>query len=63
MSVDLLAEIAQSDALVARLLRDELRRDPPRRLVLVVIVLNCQARDQRVPGPFVMPIVNMMKNE
>ena len=39
------------DALVLRLLRDELRQDPPQRLVLVVVVLELLQRGhQRVPA-------------
>ena len=49
--VDLLAEIAQAHALVLRLLGDELRQDPPQRLVLVVVVLELLQRGhQRVPA-------------
>jgi hypothetical protein len=49
--VDLLAQVAQADSLVARLRRDELRQDPPQRLVLVVVVLELLQRGhERVPA-------------
>jgi hypothetical protein len=49
--VDLLAEIAQTDALVLRLLGHEFRQDLPQRLILVVVVLELLQRGhQRVPA-------------
>ena len=49
--VDLLAQVAQAHALVLRMLGDELRQDPPQRLVLVVVVLELLQRGhQRVPA-------------